>query len=152
MDGYYNDGGTMRTIITAVAVFAAFMAIVSCAGKFDNTVWECKYDYKEYQDHMTGTNVLEFLPGGSVKGTFSNPGPLPPSVYIYRYTIEGNKIICTHSDVDTRVFIIKDGKLESEDGHCIYVQKQVAATAKGAGEQSGKQEDKAAEPSSRGAK
>ncbi len=117
----------MRTIISVMFVIAVFSAIVSCAGKFDNTVWECKYEYKEYQDKISGTNLLEFLPGNKVKGTFSNPGPLLPSVYVYSYTLEGNKIICRHPDVDSRVFIIKDGKLESEDGHCLYVQKQALA-------------------------
>lgn len=117
----------MRTIISAVVIMAVSLMIVACGGKFDNTVWECKYDYKEYQDQISGTNVLEFLSGNKVKGTFSNPGPLLPSVYEYTYTIEGNKIICTHPDVDTRVLIIKDGKLESEDGHCIYVQKKASA-------------------------
>ncbi len=123
----------MRTIILALSVIAVFGVIVSCAGKFDNTVWECKYEYKEYQDKMSGTNVLEFLPGNRVKGTFSNPGPLLPSVYVYNYTIDGDKIICNHPDVDMRVFLIKDGKLESEDGHCLYVQKQASADSEKAG-------------------
>jgi major membrane immunogen (membrane-anchored lipoprotein) len=114
----------MRTALLLTALILSGALLVSCGSKFDNTNWECKYDYKEFQDHMTGNNVLEFLPGSKVRGTFSNFGPLPPSVYIYDYTVEGDKITCTHADVDTRVFSYKDGKLHSEDGHCVYVKKE----------------------------
>ncbi|MCX7679744.1 MAG: hypothetical protein N2316_11075, partial [Spirochaetes bacterium] len=81
--------------IGAFAVFAwVFVICIACGGKFDNTVWECKYDYKEYQDRMTGVNVLEFLPGRKLKGPFSNPAPLPQSAFLYDDRIEDNKIIC----------------------------------------------------------
>lgn len=113
--------------VFALIIIAAFA--ISCGSKFENTSWECKYDYKEFQDHITGTNSLEFLPDSKVKGTFSNFGPLPPSVYVYNYTVEGDKITCTHPDVDTRVFTFKDGKLLSEDGHCVYVKKDAAKQA-----------------------
>ncbi len=118
-----------KAFIVSVILFSGAL-FLSCSGTFDNTVWECKYDYKEFQDHMTGANTLEFLPGGKIKGTFSNPGPLPPSVYIYNYTIDGDRITCSHSDVDPRVFTIKDGTLVSEDGHCIYKKKAAAAVPK----------------------
>lgn len=119
----------MRTALLLSALFIAGALLVSCGSKFENTTWECKYDYKEFQDHITGTNMLEFLPDSKMKGTFSNFGPLPPSVYIYSCTVDGDKITCTHPDVDTRVFTAKDGKLISEDGHCVYVKKDVPKQA-----------------------
>jgi len=116
----------MRNVLIVSALMAAVAFSVSCTSKFDNTTWECKYDYKEFQDHNTGTNTLEFLPDSKVKGTFSNFGPLPPSVYVYSYTIKDDTITCTHPDVDTRVLTIKGDKLVSEDGHCVYVKKESA--------------------------
>ena len=116
----------MRTALLLTALIIAGALLVSCGSKFENTTWECKYDYKEFQDHITGTNMLEFLPGSKMKGTFSNFGPLPPSVYIYDCAVDGDKITCTHPDVDPRIFTAKDGKLISEDGHCVYVKKEAA--------------------------
>jgi len=120
----------MRKALIFSLFFLAGALLLSCGGKYDNTVWECKYDYKEFQDHMTGTNTLEFMPGGKIKGTFTNPGPLPPSVYVYSYTSEGDKITLSHPDVDSRVLTIKDDTLVSEDGHCVYKKKIAVAVPK----------------------
>ena len=119
----------MRKVAVLPALFLCAAILFSCGGKFDGTVWECKYDYKEFQDQITGHNILEFLPGSKMKGTFTNFGPLPPSVLMYDCTVKGDVITCLHSDVDPRVFNIKDDKLVSEDGHCIYVRKEATTAA-----------------------
>lgn len=109
----------MSKKLSVFIVLAFSVSLFCCGNQFTGSVWVSNYDYKEFQDTIKGTDKIEFIDNSTARGTFSNPG-LPPSVYTFDYSVDGNVITLKNRDLAPRIFTSKEGKIYSEDGKKVF--------------------------------